>query len=63
MLVDPNNPFIQLLQLLGCDLTRSIDSWTDVVILAMAFIFGCIMLIMFCKFLYGMMCRFFRGRF
>ncbi len=63
MLVNPNNPFIELLKLLGCDLTVSVTTWKDVAILGMAGAFGCFMLFLLCKFLYGMMCRMFRGRF
>lgn len=62
MLVNPNNPFIQLLQLLGCDLTQSVNSWYDVAILVISGTFGCFMLYLLCKFLYGMMCRMFKGR-
>ena len=63
MLIDPTNPFIELLKLLGCDLTYQVTTWKEVAVLAMAFVFGCFMLYLLCKFLYGMMTRFFRGRF
>lgn len=62
MLVNPDNPFIQLLQLLGCDLTQPIHSWFDVSVLFIAGAFGSFMLFLLFKFLYGMMCRMFRGR-
>lgn len=63
MLIDPNNPFIQLLKLLGCDLTAPVTTWQDVAILAIAALFGCFMLGLLCRFLYSMMRGLFRGRF
>ena len=63
MLINKDNPFIELLRLLGCDLSATVTSWKDIAILGFEFLFACLMLYLLCKFLYGMMCRLFRGRF
>lgn len=63
MLVNPDNPCIQLLQLLGCDLTaiEHITKWKELCVLGFEFVFACLMITMFVKFLYEMMIRAFKG--
>ncbi|MDO4945358.1 MAG: hypothetical protein Q4E74_09195 [Ruminococcus sp.] len=63
MLVDENNVCIQLLKALGCDLTciETITKWKEIVVLGFEFVFACLMITIFVKFLYEMMIRAFKG--
>lgn len=54
---DENNPFFQLLKLMGCDLSQDVMNRYDALLLGMAFIFAVVMLCIFCKFFYNVMIR------
>ena len=54
---DENNPFFQLLKLMGCDLSQEVMNRYDALLLGMAFIFAVVMLCIFCTFFYNVMIR------
>lgn len=64
MLYDVENACYQLLKILGCDFAciDSIKTWKQFGVLAMEFVFACIMLYLLWKMLYNAMIRFFNPR-
>lgn len=64
MFIDENNPVIQLLKILGCDLSaiESINTWKEMCILGFEFFFACFILYWFFKMFYNLMIRFMSGK-
>lgn len=62
MMIDPNNPIIQLLKIFGCDLTKEIVTKYDLATLGMAFGFACLCAYWFFKMGFAMYRDFISGR-